>query len=431
LIPEIAVVGCDGWKEGENVMAILFADKFDRLTRENLLAMVKEFLPIIQNEQLLRSRVAELSLENDRLKKEAASRGDFSQEFIDTQEIDSSFAQRRGRTRETNGERLQSGPLIDNPYQIVNARVRKCNTCKLSLKNLAPEKIIRRAIIELPEIKPRMIVTRQHELRCPGCRSSNRGESPIGLESDRSFGPRLEAKVVYLKRQLGLSHEWIADAMREMFGIDLSDQSLDSILESNERRAAALQERLKQAEAVQAMSEDGAVAKARRFGHRMLSHVKEISTTRATNQKIISEGVAARNASSTIWVQKPIPSLLKEPPKFSQLCLQSQIRDLQTILDQNPDEIWAEAVKRLFQEAIELREGIVSSKKGLTQQAYLTRVRELEKMLDVLLTHNLAVKEARKLQDRFIRHRDKLLAFLHHPDLSPRNPMSAPAFQYI
>jgi transposase len=130
--------------------------------------------------------------------------------------------------------------LIDHPDRTMKAKVERCEQCHHDLRGIRPEKIVRRQVAELPEFNPLVIETQQHEVVCPHCRRLNRGQLPEGLEAGRSFGPRLEAAVVFLKHQQHLSYERIVGTLREMFGIELSEGGIASIIARAGARATVI-----------------------------------------------------------------------------------------------------------------------------------------------------------------------------------------------
>src|SRR5262249_28869024 len=120
-------------------------------------------------------------------------------------------------------------------------------------------------------------------------------------------------------------------------------------------------------------------------------------------------------------------SQLKAPATVFQLCLAHQLRDLQRVIEAHPRERWAPAVRRLFQGAIHLRHRYFEG--TLTLAGFQRRVTAIENQLDRLLEKTPASVPARKLQTRFIRHREKLLTFLQYPEVPPTNNESEQALR--
>ena len=135
--------------------------------------------------------------------------------------------------------------LVDRPGQITAVRPTARGQCSLSLSVVAPSQTWRRQVIELPEVKPVVIETRQHELVCPGCGTRQRAILPVGLEVGRHFGPRLEATVAYLQhwQHLKVSYERNQAALADLFRVEISEGGLAGILERAGAAAAPLPRR--------------------------------------------------------------------------------------------------------------------------------------------------------------------------------------------
>lgn len=82
------------------------------------------------------------------------------------------------------GHEKAERPLVDNPNKVIEVWAESCSKCHVNLLDRIPERTIRRQVTELPEIKPEVIETRQHEVRCPCCGELKRGRLPTGLEAE-------------------------------------------------------------------------------------------------------------------------------------------------------------------------------------------------------------------------------------------------------
>jgi transposase len=85
-------------------------------------------------------------------------------------------------------------------------------------------------------------------------------------------------------------------------------------------------------------------------------------------------------------------------------------------------------LKGFFQTAIHLRNRF-QRKEAMTVSGYVRRVFQLERELDELLSRPAHNPAARNLKERFLKHRDKLLVFLHDPDVPPTNNESERALR--
>lgn len=129
------------------------------------------------------------------------------------------------------GHKKAERSLADNPNKIIKVWVENCSKCQAGLLDCVPERTLRRQVTELPEIKPVVIETRQHEARCPCCGELQRGKLPTGLEAGRQFGPRLEATVASLHHEHHLGYERVVQVCEEIFGVTLSKGGAVSIVE--------------------------------------------------------------------------------------------------------------------------------------------------------------------------------------------------------
>ena len=108
---------------------------------------------------------------------------------------------------------------------------------------------------------------------------------------------------------------------------------------------------------------------------------------------------------------------LSAPAEQRQLCLAHQLRDLQRVLDHQPRLQWALALQALFREAIHLGK----RRTELSPPGYARRVTEMEHRLETLLQRRVSGVRARRLQNRYRRHRAHLFVFLHCPAVPPDN----------
>ena len=131
------------------------------------------------------------------------------------------------------------------------------------LQTVIPERIVRRQVTELPEVRPLVIETHQVEAHCPVCQTLQRGRLPPSLAAPRAFGPRLEATVVYLRQQQHLSSERASQTLTDLFGLELSEGGQASIL----ARAGAAAEPV--AETIRARIQQSAVVGCDETGARL------------------------------------------------------------------------------------------------------------------------------------------------------------------
>jgi transposase len=330
------------------------------------------------------------------------------------------------------GHERHPRPLVEHPDQIMTVPVTRCEHCQADLSQVAPRQIQRRQVTELPEFNPVVIATQQPEVVCPHCQGLNRGQLPSGLEADRYFGPRLEAVVVFLKHQQHLSYERIVQTVRELFGLELSEGGIASIIARAGARAAVPAAEIKEqviSSPVIKSAETSARVSGRNFWHGVFIGASALYHLIAPRRKakVVEELMGAARAE--VWVCDCFGAQLKAPARVFQLCLQPQLRDLQRVLDREPDSLWAAEMQKLLREAIHLNNRFDCPAPQLTLNGFMRRVSEIENDLDARLHQPVTSPDERKLQNRSLLHREKLLTFLYYPGVPPTNNQSEQALR--
>jgi transposase len=402
-----------------DTMTIPTVEQLDQLSREDLLSLVKELIPLVNQQQ---KRIAELEAEIARLRQPPTTSTNSSQPPSRDQKANKPKNKRRKKHGPPKGHPKYSRPLVDNPDQVVVASVVECQHCHASLKGIQPDEIVKRQITEIPPVKPVVIETQQHKTTCPHCQQINYGALPKGLEAERYFGPNLEATVIYYKQPQHMSCERIVETMRDLHGVTLSEGVVSAILKRGGQNAQPVAEQIKQqviTSKVVKSDETSARVGGRNWWQWVYISDAGVYHTIVPTRSADEIKTVMGSLCVEIWVCDCFSSQLKAPAKVFQLCLAHQLRDLQRVIDAAPRERWARQMQRLFREAIHLRNRFLDGE--MTVEGFLRRVTEVENALDRLLARSLTNEGACKLQTRYITHRDKLLTFLHYPEVPPTN----------
>ena len=390
--------------------------------------MVKRLL---EDVELLHQRVAALEAENEHLKQQlnkSANSGNSSQPPSRDQKPNQPANQPKKKRGAPFGHQKYSRPLVEDPDRVIHARVSECDNCLADLSKVTPEDFERRQIIELPEVKPVVIETRQHRIICPHCLKPNRGQLPEGLEANRYFGPKLEAPVVFYKQIQHLSYERLVETMRNLHGVELSEGAIAQILQRAGEKAHPVAEEIR-AEVIKGSviksDETSARVKARNWWQWVFISDAGVSHTMVPTRSKAEIKTVMGSLCVEVWVCDCLGSQLSAPAKVFQLCLAHQIRDLQRVIEKHPPEEWATTLQGLFRDAIHLRNRF----EEMTLAGFQRRVTEIENQLDCLLEQTVESQEARRLQNRYRTHREKLLTFLSYPEVPPTNNESEQALR--
>lgn len=407
-------------------MTIAMNKQREHLSREELLALLIRQQEIIAR---LEAEVAALKAELEKLRRPpATSRNSSQPPSLDQKANADPETQRKKKRR---GHVRQTRPLVEKPDHIIPVPVTECRACRANLTQVKPERVIRRQVTEIPPVNPCVIETQQHEVVCPHCQQRTRGLLPAGLEADRFFGPNLQARVVYYKQTQHLSYERIVATMRDLYGVSLSEGGIAAILRRAGECARPVAEQIKErviTDQIIKSDETSARVKRRNWWQWVfvgLSGVyHHIGPTRSAAE--IRAVLGERRVET--WVCDCFTAQLKAPATVFQLCLAHQLRDLERVIEMFPHQAWAKAVKRFFQSAIHLRHRF-QRQAAMTLSGYVRRVFQLESELDELLSRPVHNPAARNLKERFLTHRNKLLVFLHDPDVPPTNNESERALR--
>ena len=107
------------------------------------------------------------------------------------------------------------------PDVIVRCRPTACRGCGAALAETGQRRVRRSQVVELPELRPVVIEAQVYAARCGSCGERTVGEALAGLESTRTFGPRVEALLAYLHYGHPLSHERLVAVCARVFRLPI------------------------------------------------------------------------------------------------------------------------------------------------------------------------------------------------------------------
>jgi transposase len=118
--------------------------------------------------------------------------------------------------------------LVDDPDVVVVHAPTVCRGCGASLVLAATVDEDRRQVIEIPRPHPEVTEHQAPHKTCAVCRTVTVGTFPPEVTQPVQYGPRLKAVMVYLQVHQLLSFERLAEALRELFGVEPSEGTLAS-----------------------------------------------------------------------------------------------------------------------------------------------------------------------------------------------------------
>jgi hypothetical protein len=109
-------------------------------------------------------------------------------------------------------------------HEVKPSQCKKCS-CELAGEDT---QAYRHQIVEVPKIQPIVTEYRLHKLECEHCGTKTRATLPEGV-SAKSYGERLAALVGFLSGESRQSHRQVRAFLKQIFGIDLSRQTVNAI----------------------------------------------------------------------------------------------------------------------------------------------------------------------------------------------------------
>ena len=326
------------------------------------------------------------------------------------------------------GHEKHERKMVAQPDHTVNVRNEQCEKCHAELPDEVGRLVKVNQITELPPAKAEVIEVRQYEAVCPDCGHVQVAEPPVGLEMGRTFGARLETTVVYYRQEQHMSYERTQLALLNLHGVKISQGGIDGIMRRGGNQA------IQAGEAIQKAVRQSAVIHSDETGSRVggdnwwewvfctgkaIWHVVRFNRS----EDVIREFMGKYEAE--VWVSDCYGAQLKAPAKKRQLCLSHPIRNLQAVVDADPTMTWPRAMQMLFRYAIHLHH----QRDQLSPDQFAVQVARVERHCDRLLQRSLVPPDARRLQKRYCKHRDKLFVFLYRTDVEPTNNVAERALR--
>lgn len=116
--------------------------------------------------------------------------------------------------------------LSENPDEILNHTVETCDICGTDLKNVATDRVIIRQVIDIPDVKVKIIEHRAEVKKCPKCRRKNTGKFPKEVTATVQYGEKIKAISVYLTNYQLIPYKRGSELIKDIFNINLTQGSM-------------------------------------------------------------------------------------------------------------------------------------------------------------------------------------------------------------
>ena len=404
------------------------------MTREDLDLLSKEELIglFLEQARQLAQLKADLEAMKQKLdqvqKKPATTSKNSSQPPSKDQKGDQPKDRRKHRHGPPQGHEKHERKLVVQPDYVVNLRARKCENCHAQLEDTPGRLVKVNQITELPEAKAEVIEVRQYETICGCCGKTQVEEPPVGLEMERTFGARLETTVVYYRQEQHMSYERTQLALHNLHGVEISQGGIDGIMQRAREKAIPavkpIEETVRRSAVIHSDETSSRVGGNNWWEWVFCTAKAVLHVIRFNRSEDVIKDVMNK-MKAEVWESDCYGAQLKAPTEQLQLCLAHQLRNLQAVVDADPSLTWPRAMQVLFRYAIHLHH----QRYQLSPDQFSIQVARIERHCDRLLQRSLDSPDAKRLQRRYRKHRQKLFVFLYRTDVDPTNNVAERALR--
>jgi transposase len=312
------------------------------------------------------------------------------------------------------------------PDVVLHCRPAACGSCGAALPEAEQRPVGRSQVTDLPPVRPVVVEAWRYAATCAACGARTEAPYPAGLEPRRTFGPRVEALLGYLREAHHLGYERLEAVCRDVLDLRISQGAVAGVLRRLAERARpeydAIRERVRAGPVVNS-DETGARVNGRTCWHWVFqtptASYHLIAPSRGGDViEAFLAGAAPEVWGSDLWAPQ-----VGTPAGAHQICLSHQVRDLTYAVEADgpAGRVWAVALRRVFGRAIRLHH----ERADVSPATFARRRVLIEKATDRLVFGPpLAKSEARRLQKRYQQHRADLYVFLDRDDVDPTNNSS-------
>jgi transposase len=310
--------------------------------------------------------------------------------------------------------------MSEKPDETVIHETAYCRCCGKELGEVAGTVNEKRQEIGIKVIR----WTTEHQSivkECPACGTANAGDFPAGIKAPVQYGASIKELAGYLSVYQYLPYNRIAGLFSDVFGVPLSEGTVDTILAELGRKAESAYGEIKKRlgkSIVVGSDESGCQVNGEKHwmyiwqntGLTYIVHSEHRDY--ATVEREFPAGFPkAAQVSDCYAVQ------LKTPARYHQLCIAHLLRELANF-ETSLKSVWSTQLKELLKQALDLKRHMTEADKKPPPL-----IAELERRLDALLAVDYTEfhPKLRAFIKRIIKHRKSIFTFLYHAEVPPDN----------
>ncbi len=326
--------------------------------------------------------------------------------------------------------------MTDTPDDVVVHAPEACSGCGAGLGGAEVTAVARRQVIDIPVPSPVVTEHRAQTRRCGCCGQESTAAFPEAVRAPVSYGPRVRAVVAYLLARQHIPVQRSAEAMADLFGIEMATGTVDAIYADAARRLggfiAALVARLRSLPVLHADETTDRIGTATCWMHVVSTGLYTLihaSVTRGTDA-IVEAGVLIGYRGVIVHDRLALYWKLKKARHG--LCAAHLLRDLASVAEVATQTAWAAGLAALL---VEINLACDAARAAGHKALAPARQRAFRSRYDALVTEGLAAnpapapgrtrnslqRQSFNLATAFDNHRQAILRYMYDLEVSFTN----------
>jgi transposase len=322
--------------------------------------------------------------------------------------------------------------MKEDPDEIIEYKPDYCCSCGADLQQVESQVNENKQEVIIPSIRARYIEHRSHTKICPCCNNTCKGYLPDHLKAPIQYGSSVSTVVSYLSVYQYMPYHRISLMFNDIFGIPISEGSIDNMLESSMQKAlpayGVIQQKIQQCEVVGSDETGCHINGKKGWFHTWQNTLLTFIVASLNRGYQTIETYFPNGFPQSVYVSDCWAAQLKTNALHHQLCIVHLLRDLSNFEDALSC-TWSKEMKLLFQQAIELKHKLIESDYNQPHQMIMQFEDKLESLLNVDYTNKHPKVKA--FIKRLIKNKNSIFTFLHFHNVPADNNGSERAIRNV
>ena len=321
------------------------------------------------------------------------------------------------------------------PDEVITLKNEVCTFCGTPLNDVVQVLRVKRQVIDIPPIQTIVKEYQQFSCQCPHCQTDQMAEFPKGVNAPVQYGASIESLVSYFSVHQVVPFARLKEIFGSVFGLNLSEGSIDNILKRCSKKCNLVVERIKSElckSKIVGSDETGMKVNGKKGWMWAWQNADNTLVICSDNRgsKTIND-IWANGFVNATHISDRWAAQLKVHAKDHQVCLVHLLRDL-TYLEELEGHYFATQFKELIKEIFKLKHK--SLEKNQAFWIGSNEIKDLQKKLKALLIVDINRTKQHKtsnFQKSMIKCQNYLMPCLLNLEVPPDNNASERAIRKI